>query len=66
MGNYSQSWVFVGSKKISRGRFKFLDTDSKSAISQNKLAQKEKQWACCECPSHSQDNDTKDACEKFK
>lgn len=57
MGNYSQSWVFVGSNKISRGRFK--PCNSKSAISQNKLAQKEKQWACCERPSE------KGACEKI-
>lgn len=64
--NYPSSiWVFGGSHKISRGRFKFLDTDSKSAVSQNKWAQKERQWTC-EGSGHGHDNDTEDAHEKFK
>lgn len=56
----SSIWVFVDSNKISRGRFKLLDTDSKSAVCQNKLAQRERQWTC-DCFSHSHDNEPENA-----
>ena len=69
----SASWVFVGKNKISRGKFSFLDTDSKSAIFQKNLAQRrdaehlvKRWWASCEGSRHNQDNNMEDASEKFK
>lgn len=57
-------WVFVGRNTISKDRFKFLDTDSRSARSQNHVAQKRRTH--CESFGRNQDNDMENTCEKFK
>lgn len=60
----SRYLVFMGRNTISEDRFKFLDTDSKSALSQNRVAQQERTH--CESFGHNEDNDAEDALEKFQ
>lgn len=60
----SRYLVFMGRNTISEDRFKFLDTDSNSALSQNHMAQQERTH--CESFGHNQDKDAEDALKRFK